>query len=130
MKIQVDNVVRIPCSLEKNFFTYWFLFLEPFHHLTKKEIEVLSTIVAKRFQLSKNISDETILDQFLFSEEVRREMRESLGMTVSHFQVMVSKFKKVGILDSNNKINPRFLPKITEENGNYKMLLLFDFSEK
>ena len=29
----------------------------------------------------------------------------------------------------NNKINPRFIPNIKEEDGNFKLLLLFDFKK-
>jgi hypothetical protein len=29
----------------------------------------------------------------------------------------------------DNKINPRYLPNINEENGSFKLLLLFDINE-
>jgi hypothetical protein len=30
------NVVRIPATVESNFFKYWFEFLKPYHKLRKK----------------------------------------------------------------------------------------------
>ena len=29
----------------------------------------------------------------------------------------------------DNKINPRFIPNVKEENGNFKLLLLFTFND-
>ena len=60
MKNRVNNVIRIPASLEGSFFKYWFLFLEPFHHLTAREIDVIACFVKQRFELSKVIKDDTI----------------------------------------------------------------------
>ena len=31
-----NNIVRIPCSLDKSFFRYWFMFLEPFYKLSDR----------------------------------------------------------------------------------------------
>ena len=30
----------------------------------------------------------------------------------------------------DNKINPKFIPNVKEENGNFKLLLLFSFNEE
>lgn len=42
-----DNIVRIPCSLNKSFFRLWFKFLEPFHKLTDREIDVITSLSSK-----------------------------------------------------------------------------------
>jgi hypothetical protein len=40
----------------------------------------------------------------------------------------MSKLRKSKII-VDNKINPRFIPNVKEENGNFKLLLLFTFDD-
>ena len=56
-----NNVARIPCSLSDSFFRYWFMFWEPFHKLTKREIDVAATLVKIRF--IKSIQDSDYCDE-------------------------------------------------------------------
>ena len=37
----------------------------------------------------------------------------------------MGKLRRNGLI-VNNKINPRFIPNITEDNGSFKLMLLFD----
>ena len=51
-----DNVIRIPCKVNSNFFMHWFQFLTPFHHLTDREMEVAASLVKHRYELSKAVT--------------------------------------------------------------------------
>lgn len=124
-----DNVVRIPTSLQGNFYKYWFRFLLPFHNLTDREMDVAACFLKHRAELSKVISDEEILDNVLMSENTKGKIREECDMTNPHFQVVMGKLRKAKIIIDNKKINPRFIPNIKEENGNFKLMLLFDFTD-
>lgn len=126
MSKSADNIVRIPCSLGVDFYKYWLGFLTPFHRLTPRETTVLAVILNTRYELSKSISREDILDAVLFSEETKKKMREELGMTASHLQVVISKLKALNII-VNNKVNKRFIPHLRKDGKDFKMLLLFDF---
>ena len=81
-----NNVARIPCSLSDSFFRYWFMFWEPFHKLTKREIDVAATLVKIRYELSKVVKDEIILDKLVMSEDTIKTKKKdksvwkSLGM--------------------------------------------------
>lgn len=90
----VDNVVRIPTSLDDNFFRYWFEFLKPFHKLTEREIEVIACFVKHRYELSKVIKDTEILDRVTMGEDTKRKIREECNMTFPHFQVIMGKLRK------------------------------------
>ena len=120
-----NNIVRIPCSLDSSFFRYWFMFLKPFHNLTDREIDVITAFVKHRYELSKVIKDTSILDKVTMDEDTRKKVREECGMTLAHFQVILGKLKKNKVI-VDNKINPRFLPNIVEEDGTFQLLLLFD----
>ena len=122
-----NSVLRIPCSLSGSFFRYWFMFLRPFHKLTNREIDVITAFVKHRYELSKVIIDDVILDKVTMSEDVKKQVREECGIAFQHFQVIMSNLRKHKVIE-NGKINPKFIPNITEENGMFKLMLLFDLS--
>lgn len=126
VKKGVDNVVRIPCKLDYSFFKMWFMFLQPFHHLTEREMEVATSFVKQRYELSKVVSDNGILDRLVMSEDTKRKVREECNITLPHFQVIMGKLRKNNII-VDGKLNPRYIPRVIEENGSFKLVLLFDF---
>ncbi len=119
------NVVRIPATVETNFFKYWFEFLKPYHKLTSREIDVISELVKIRFQLSKVILDEDVLDSVLMSEDTKKKVREICKIKLSHFQVIMGKLRKHGII-VNDKINKRFIPNIKEDAKDFRLIFYFD----
>lgn len=121
-----DSIVRIPCKVDGKFFRYWFEFLKPFHHLTEREMDVITSFVKQRYELSKVITDSDILDKVTMSEDTKRKVREECEITLPHFQIVMSKLRKSKVI-IDNKINPRYIPNVKEENGSFKMMLLFDF---
>ena len=126
VKKGVDNVVRIPCKLDYSFFKMWFMFLQPFHHLTEREMEVATSFVKQRYELSKVVSDNDILDRLVMSEDTKRKVREECNITLPHFQVIMGKLRKNNII-VDGELNPRYIPRVIEENGSFKLMLLFDF---
>jgi hypothetical protein len=128
MKSGVDNVLSIPTSLKGKFFKHWFKFLLPYHNLTDREMDIAAAFLLKRYELSKVISDTNILESVLMSDDTKRGIREACDVKHQHFQVIMSKLRKAKII-IDNKINPRFIPNVKEENGNFKLLLLFTFDD-
>jgi len=126
-KVSIDSAIRIPCSLNTDFFLKWFQLLKPIHHLLNSEIKILAEFCRVRYEYSKKITDPDTLDNFLFSIETKNMVRENLGMSSSSFKVSMSKLKKMNII-ANGKINQKLLPRLDDE-GNYKLLLYFDFHE-
>lgn len=123
----INNVVRIPCKLDRKFFRYWFKFLQPFHHLTEREMDVITSLVKYRYELSKVISDNEILDKVTMGDDTKRKVMEECGITLPYLQVILGKLKKNRVI-IDGKINPRYIPNIIEENNSFKLMLLFDFS--
>ena len=127
MAKQVDSIVRIPCKVDGKFFRYWFEFLTPFHNLTEREMDVITSFVKQRYELSKVIKDNEILDKVTMSEDTKKKVREECDVSLPHFQVIMGKLRKNKVI-IDGKINPRYIPSVDEENGSFKMMLLFDFS--
>lgn len=124
---QIDSIVRIPTKIDEGFFKYWFMFLRPFHNLTEREMDVITSFVKQRYELSKVIKDNEILDKVTMSEDTKKKVREECDISLPHFQVIMGKLRKnKAIIDG--KINPRYIPSVDEKNGSFKMMLLFDFS--
>ena len=123
-----NNVARVPCSLSDSFFKYWFMFWEPFHKLTKIEIDVAASLVKTRYELSKVVKDEAILDKLIMSEDVKKKVREECNIQTQHFQVIMSNLRKHQVI-KNGKINPIFIPRIREGENTLQLLFLFDFSQ-
>lgn len=127
MAKQVNSIVRIPCKVDGKFFRYWFEFLTPFHNLTEREMDVITSFVKQRYELSKVIRDNEILDKVTMSEDTKKKVREECDISLPHFQVIMGKLRKNKVI-IDGKINPRYIPSVDEENGSFKMMLLFDFS--
>ena len=120
-----NNIVRIPCSLDTNFFKLWLKFLKPFHNLANREIDVMAELLKHRYNLSKVITDPEILEKVTLGEDTKKKIREDCGMTVQHFQFLLRGLKNSKMI-IDNKINPKFIPNITKENGYFQLMLLFD----
>lgn len=119
------NIVRVVTSLDTKFFRYWFEFLEPFHKLTDREIDVITSFLKQRYLLSKVIQDEDILDKVVMSEDTKRKIREECGITLSHFQVVMSKLKKNKLI-VDGKINKKYIPNIDIDAKEFKLTFHFE----
>lgn len=122
---KANNIIRIPTSINGKFFRYWFMFLEPFHNLTEREIDIIASFVKQRYLLSKVIKDTEILDRVTMSEDTKKKVREECNISLPHFQVIMGKLRKNKVI-IDGKINPRFIPNIDEDTGAFQLLLLFE----
>ena len=122
---KINNAIRISTSLDSKFFRYWFEFLQPFHKLTDREMDVITSFVKHRFELSKKINDSDILDKVVMGDDTRKKVREECGLTLAHFQVIMGKLRKNKLI-VDGKINPKFLPNIKEEDTTFQLVLYFE----
>jgi hypothetical protein len=123
-----NNVIGISTTLN-DFFRYWVEFLEPLHHLTEREIDIITAFLRKRHELSKSILDPVMLDKYLMNEDTKAEIREECGVSPAHFQVIMGKLRKSKIIVNGN-ISPKFIPNIKEENGTFQLLLFFQIKDE
>lgn len=127
-RLNPNNVIGISTSL-KDFFRYWVEFLEPLHHLTNREVDVITAFLKKRYELSKKILDPLMLDKYLMNEDTKAEIRDECGVSPAHFQVIMGKLRKSKIIVNGN-ISPKFIPNIKEENGTFQLLLYFQVNNE
>ena len=123
-----NNIIGIPTTLDK-FFRYWVEFLKPLHGLTDREIDVIAAFLKKRHELSKDILDPIKLDKYLMNEETKAEIREECGVSAAHFQVIMGKLRKSGIIVNGN-IHPKFIPNIKSDGDTFQLLLFFQIKNE
>jgi hypothetical protein len=128
---RANNVIRIPTSLKGSFFRIWVEFLTPLHNLTNKEKDVIAALIKARFELSKGISDEAILDRMVINDtEVKAKVKEEAGVSDAFYQVILGKLKKTNVI-ANGKIDPKFIPKRLEDgDSSFQLLLYFDLDAR
>jgi len=123
---QNKNIKRIHTT-KKSIFRYWLEFLRPYHKLRTKEIEALSLMLYYRYELTREVSNEEIVDTILFSTSTRNKIRVELGdMDQKVFNNLLTSLRKKNVLSKENKITKVLIPKMTE--GGFQ--LIFDFDIK
>ena len=125
MENKPNSVIVLKGSLSGSFFRIWLEFLRPFHKLTGREIEVVASCLRHRFEISKSVNNQEILDKLVMSEDTKREVRNECNISQAHFQVIMTKLKKSKVID-NGKINPKFIPRVEKEADNFQLLLSFE----
>jgi len=116
---------KIPIKTNKNKFYRQFLelfrSLPPFNELRSREIDVLSEIMVQNNKYS-NIQSST-RSLVIFSTEVRKEMRDNIGVSEEIFNNNLSGLRKRKLLTSGNRLIP-FLESILFEK---EFILQFEF---
>lgn len=129
MERSIDSGIRIPCKNAIDFYEKWFQMLKPVHKLLNTEIRVLSTFCKFREEYGRKISDQKLLDEWLFSAETKAKIREDCGMTTSSFQVSMCKLRKAKVI-VDGKINPKLIPNLKKGSKGYSLLLWFDYNNE
>lgn len=125
--IRVDSNSKLDMSPDGDFFRVWVEFLKPVHNLTNRGMDVLAAFLKKRYELSKVITDNDVLDSVLMNENTKKELRINLGITPKHFQVVMSKLRKNGVI-KNNRIYLNLIPSMTPEGVG--LMVYFNFKHE
>ena len=118
-----NNIITIPISKDYDFFHWWCVFLRPVINLTNREIDVIASFLKQRWELSKSISDQGILDEMVMSDATKRKVMDECNISLQHFYVVMSNLRKSKIIDKG-KINPRLIPNIRQDNDDYFQLMI------
>lgn len=125
MERKPNNVIALKSSLKGGFFRMWLEFLRPFHKLTERETDIMAAFLKQRYELSKVVSDQYILNKLTMSDDTKKKIREECNISQAHFQVIMTKLKKSKMIENGN-INPRFIPRIKDETKGFQLLLTFE----
>ena len=126
---KVNSVINVPCTLSGNFFNCWLTFLNPIHKLTPGVVNIAANLLKHRYILSKSITDDSILDKYLLTnEEIRDQIITDCGISLSNYHVSTGKLKKAGFL-IDGRINPKFIPKIPQGSDSFNLMIMFNLKD-
>lgn len=120
-----NNIIYLKCT-GSSFYRMWMEILTPFHKLTSREKDVAARILVQYFTLRESIPDVEVLKDVLWSHKSRMDMRESLGISQAHFQMILAKLKECEFLVDGG-INPRYIPHKTED-PRFMLSVVYDWS--
>lgn len=126
-EVNIDNVIPLQSSLH-DFFKLWLKCIKFLHNLTEREQDVTAAFLRNRYYLSSKISDLKILNQVLFSEQTKKKIMEETGLSVAHFQVIMGKLRKAGVI-KDNTLNPKIVPTLKPGAKDFKLLLFFEVQD-
>lgn len=121
-----DSVIRLKLENTGELFEKWLMFLRPFHSFSPKELEIAAAFLDRRHQYENSVTDRSLLDRIVFSEEVKKEIRTEKKMSVQHFQIVMSNLRKKGFIE-DNIINPKYIPHFKQNDGVFELLLRFEY---
>jgi hypothetical protein len=120
-----NNMIPVMTHLESDFFRLWCIFLKPFVNLTSREIDVMASFLKHRWELTKAVSDPSIVDTMMSSESMKKKVMEECHITKQHFYVVMSTLKKKGIIE-DGIIKKKLIPNLSDDgSGCFQLLILF-----
>lgn len=120
-------VVRIPTSVDGDFFRYYLELLAPIHKLTPRETDVFAAFLKERYRLSKIIPDDSIVSQLMMSTDTIRILQEKCEMSSSHFNVIFCKLRKLGFIKDGH-VDSKYMPDIDKDTDKFNLIFYFDFN--
>ena len=109
-----------------DFFSKWLTLTQPLHKLPKADQKVVAELLKLRYEYSFKISDEDLLNEFIFSTKNRSVIMESLKLSPDRFNNILSSLRKLNVI-KDNKINSAFIPKINKDTNKYNIIFEFTF---
>jgi predicted transcriptional regulator len=83
--------------------------MRPLHGLASKEMDFAAAFLKKRYELSKTMDDDRLIDRVLFDTETKNAVASSLGISYSYMQYIFKKMREGGIINGK-RIDPQYLP--------------------
>ena len=124
---------RITLNLKENsntdFFDIWVKLLTPFIKTTKKDSELLAELLRKRYELSTKVKDNVILDNLLFSKEVRQDIRKTLGYSVTELTNTLASLRNKQLI-GNSSIVASIIPSVDLNQKSFTFTFNIELNER
>lgn len=124
MDIKPNNVIRVPTSLSTDFFRYWMEFLRPYHNLASRDMDVAACFLKLRYEASLKTTDLENMERQTLSTDNRKAVAEALDVNMQTVHIAIHHLKKKNVIFSNNRFNPRYIPRV-EEGKPFMLMLIF-----
>lgn len=111
----------------KDFFYKWIELTQPFHKLNNRQSRILALLLYHHNRLSYEITNPKILWKIVFDYDTKLLIAEELNIQTHSLENLLSQLRKKNII-VDNKITPYFIPNISKDAKNFK--LIFNFNIK
>lgn len=125
--IQIQSNSKLKMSPDGDFFRAWVESLRFVHNLTKKEMEVLAVCLKERWKISKKYPDD-IVDAILLNNDTRKIICSKCNIKPKHLNVVLSKFRRAGIILTGEKFNLNLIPTIDKDG--VRLMINFSFKDE
>lgn len=122
------NILSITVR-SRDFFRSWVTLTSPLHNLTSTESDIFAAFLRHRHELSRKIKDTDLLDKVLMNEEIKRSVREECGVKGPHFQVIMGRLRKKGVL-RNGRFVAKLIPNLDDEHKPFGLTIVFDMKDE
>lgn len=109
----------------KQLFIRWLEITRAFHKLSNQEQQVLALLLYYHYILKKDITNNKILWKMVFDYDTKLKIKEELDMNDNIFQNKLTELRKKNII-KNNEINPYFIPDLSLDSKNFKVIFNFN----
>lgn len=121
------NIVGL--SIQRGlFFRFWVELLKPMTKLSDKESDIFAALLQQRYELSKVITDENVLDSVLMNKDTKQKIMEKFNMSSTYFKVIVGILKKRNLI-VDGKINRKYVPDLTSDFTSFRLIFAIDINE-
>lgn len=121
------NIVGLSIQ-RKLFFRFWVELLKPLTKLTDRESDIFAAFLQQRFELSKVITDDSVLDNVLMGEDIKQKIKDTCSVTSTYFNVIMGTLKKRNLI-VDGKINKKYIPDLTSEFNSFRLIFAIDANE-
>lgn len=125
--IEIKSNPHLKMSPDGDFFRAWVESLKFIHNLTKKEMEVLAVCLEERWRISRKYPEDTV-DAILLSNDKRKVICGKCHIKPKHLNVVLSKFRKNGVIDKNERFYLNLIPTMDKDGA--RLMINFSFKNE
>jgi len=113
-----------------DFYKHFLNFMKPINPISKlqnKQIEILASLLYKRWEIEQKVNDYTLIPKLLFSIDSRNDIMKMCGITDTNYYGVISIFKKLKIIVDND-LSKKVIPESV--NDKFSLIIAFTIHDK
>lgn len=122
------TVVAVRAGRNSDFYDHWVEFLSPLHGIRQADKPLLAELLRRRDAIARKCTED-MADSVLFSQPSRVSIRETMGVTRSYLNVMLTHLRRCGAI-KDGRVNPRLVPRFNGGEDDYKLIVHFMLSDE
>lgn len=110
---------------KKKLFRQWLDITSAFHGLTNQQQNILALFLFYHYEFAGEITNNRVLWKMVFDYDTKAKIKKELDISDPVLQNNLTQFRKKGIIQ-NNKIVGTYIPNLTQDANNFKVIFNFN----